>query len=101
MSAPSTVDLALILPQVPEITTDYDFANLVDVGSPDANCVKNIRVVLAGFDDITDDFMERNYAAWNAEGETWPDADIYKLDGMALYFELEISDTNAVAVCVQ
>jgi hypothetical protein len=58
-------------------------------------------VVLAGFTDITDDFMDRNRAQWANVDLSWPTENNFKLDGYTLYFSLEISDTNAVAVCIQ
>jgi len=73
MTQPADVNFDLILPEVPEITSAYDIANQVDVTSPDTNCVRNIKVSLAGFVDITDAFMDRNRAAWASEGESWPD----------------------------
>jgi hypothetical protein len=90
---------ALILPQVPELTS-FDVANLREITTPDVNCVKDVKVVLAGFDSITDDFMVRNKKAWSDKGESWPTEADYKLDGMTLYVEMMLSDTNAVAVCI-
>ena len=90
----------LILPQVPDLSS-FDLTNLRDITSPDANCVKDMKVVLAGFDSITDDFMVRNQKVWKDKGESWPTEADYKLDGMTLYVEMMVSDTNAVAVCIQ
>lgn len=73
MTQPSTLDLSLLLPQSPSITSAYDISNLSSVTSPDENCVQNIKIVLAGFTSITDDFMSRNKQQWADEGESWPD----------------------------
>jgi hypothetical protein len=101
MTEADTVDLDLILPAVPEISTSYDVGLQVDVTSSDTECMRNIKVSLVDFSDITTAFMDANRAAWTAEGEDWPEEGDFKLDGYTLFFELELSDTNAGAICVQ
>lgn len=48
MSKPEIVNLDLILPKVPTLTSD-DRANLQLISSPDIKCVKDIKVTLASF----------------------------------------------------
>jgi hypothetical protein len=62
MTEPDDVDLDLILPEVPEITSSTDIANQTAVTSSDTACVRNIKVSLTDFSDITTAFMEANRA---------------------------------------
>jgi hypothetical protein len=48
MTEPEVVNPDLIMPMVPTLTST-DSANLKDITTPDANCVKDIKVTLAGF----------------------------------------------------
>ena len=56
MTEPEEVRIDLILPKVPELSSS-DFSNQVDVASPDDDCIKDIKVVLAGFKTIVQDFF--------------------------------------------
>jgi hypothetical protein len=48
MTEPEAVNPDLIMPMVPTLTSN-DIANLIDIDSPSVNCVKDIKVTLAGF----------------------------------------------------
>jgi len=50
MTEPEAVNPDLIMPMVPTLT-DADILNLVAIDSPSENCVKDIKVTLAGFLD--------------------------------------------------
>lgn len=57
MTKPVEPNLHLIAPKVPVLTAE-DEGNLIDVTSPDTNCVKDIKVTLAGFKDNIDTFYD-------------------------------------------
>jgi hypothetical protein len=56
MTEPEEVRIDLIYPKVPELKS-HDINKQAAVASPDDNCVKDIKVVLAGFKSTIQDFF--------------------------------------------
>ncbi len=76
MAQPTPVDVALILPAVPELTAT-DLLNLQVLDSVDVTKIKDISAGLSGQTTIVNNFIQANLIAWSKEGANWPDQDKY------------------------
>jgi len=94
------VEIPLILPTMPEVISSFDLSNFKTVNAPtiiSETCVQNIKVVLAGFSDITTQFIRDNQQAWQDINKTfWPYESLYPIDGYTMLVQLELKDKYGV-----